>query len=85
MVAIKCRTFKPTDKWTKPKDLLIFGRVARIIRYNAEEIKEILKDKGYFIQCIAEDEDKTLYEIWTDYDAAFINSNVYAFITERNE
>jgi hypothetical protein len=82
-----CKTFKPFCEWEKPKELLIFGRIARIKRYDTDQVRKRLLDRGYHVECLGKDESGTMYEIWTDYDAVLVSSDAVAIVMEgeKNE
>lgn len=66
---LKCKTFKPMFSYMEPKDVLIFGRIARIKKSAPAD---------YTMQCMAIDDNGTTYRIYTDYDACITLSDAIA-------
>lgn len=69
MITVNCKTCKPMVRNEKPGHILIFGRLAKI-RKSAPE--------GYKVQCMATDEEGTLYSLYTDYDACLVSCDAIA-------
>lgn len=67
MVTIPCENI--TGRMDTTKHILLFGLV-RPVRPLRPDTREKLTARGYFLQCMAEDQNGATYEIWSDYDAA---------------